>query len=437
MQINTFEYTGEVTPAIERVLRRSETDISGIKPTVEIILAGVRDHGDEALRRFTAEFDKVDLGDRPLRVTDAEREAAIASLDPELKAAMDACAANIRKFHEAQMPTSVWFEEIQPGVFAGEKITPIDTMALYVPRGKGAFPSVMMMLGIPAAVAKVPRVVIVTPPTPDGGVDAATCYGAHLAGHTEIYRIGGAQAIAALAYGTQSVPRADKVLGPGNQYVTAAKRLLSDRIDPGIPAGPSESVILCDETADPDIAARDLLIEAEHGPDSTALLVTHSAAVAEGVAGRLAALADALPEQRRGFIHSVFATYGGIVRTRSLDDSIAFTNLFAPEHLEVLTRDPMAVMQKLKHAGEILLGPHAPITIGNFSLGVNAILPTGGHARTASCLTVHDFTKRTSIGYITEEGYKALAGPALKLADYEGFPSHAAALRYRTARTPS
>ncbi len=437
MDLPVIEYTGAVTPAIERILRRSETDISSIRPAVEAIVDGVRAEGDPALYRYTAAFDKVDLGDRPLRLTDAERDAAIAGLDPALKEAMEACARNIRTFHEAQLPNSLWFEEIHPGVFAGEKITPIDTVALYVPRGKGAFPSVALMLGIPAAVAGVPRPVIVTPPTPDGGVDAATVFAASLAGHDEIYRVGGAQAIAALAFGTDSVPKADKVLGPGNQYVTAAKRLLSDRINPGIPAGPSESVILCDETADPDITARDLLIEAEHGPDSTALLVTHSAALIAAVAERLDDLVDQLPEQRQGFIRSVFSTYGAAIRTRSLDETIEFVNLFAPEHLEVLTAEPMAVLSKLKHAGEILLGPHAPITIGNFSLGVNAILPTGGHARTASCLTIHDFMKRSSIGYITQAGFDSVAKPALVMADYEGFPSHAAALRHRLAHTPS
>ncbi len=431
MNISSYRFEGEVTAGLEKVLRRSEIDISDIFDTIDEVIAHIKADGDKALLEYTAKFDKVDLSDKGFLVSVEEQEAAIATLDDDIKAVIDKCAVNIRKFHEAQMPESLWFEEIEPGVLAGEKATPIDSLGLYVPRGKGAFPSVMLMLGVPAAVAGVPRVVVCTPPTPEGGIDAATAYAAKVAGHSEIYRMGGAQAIAALALGTETVPNVLKVLGPGNSFVTAAKRRLSNVFDVGIPAGPSESIIMCDENADPEIVARDLMIEAEHGPDSSAVLVTHSQDMADKVKALLPGLVSALPAPRNEFCTSVFENYGGIVVTDSLDRSCEFVNLYAPEHLEILVADPMDALGKIHNAGEILLGENSVITIGNFCLGVNAILPTGGNAKTAGCLTVHDFMKRSSIGLINKEGFASLGPVAKKLADYEGFPAHATALSNR------
>ncbi len=434
LDIKTYSYQGEVTEELKPVLRRSEIDISDIFPVIDQVIDDIKAHGDKSLHEYTQKFDKVDLSSKGFRVSEEEQEQLINQLDDDIKQVIDRCAVNIKKFHEAQMPESVWFEEIEPGVLAGEKVTPIDSLGLYVPRGKGAFPSVMLMLGVPAKVAGVPNVVICTPPTPEGGVDAATVYAARVAGHNEIYRMGGAQAIAALALGTETVPTVLKVLGPGNSFVTAAKRRLSNVFDVGIPAGPSESIILCDETADPEIAARDLMIEAEHGPDSSAVLVTHSQQVADKVKALLPDLINALPAPRNEFCTNVFSNYGGIVVTDSLDRSCEFTNLYAPEHLEILCADYMTTLGKIHNAGEILLGENSVITIGNFCLGVNAILPTGGNAKTAGCLTVHDFMKRSSIGLISKQGFDSLGPVAKALADYEGFPAHANALSYRLSK---
>ena len=431
MNINTFRYEGEVTDGLDKILRRSEIDISDIFTTIDQVIEDIKNDGDKALHSYTQKFDKVDLTGKSFRVSEEEQEKLIAELDDDVKQVIDRCAVNIKKFHEAQMPESIWFEEIEPGVLAGEKATPIDSLGLYVPRGKGAFPSVMLMLGIPAKVAGVPKVIVCTPPTPEGGVDAATVYACRVSGHTEIYRMGGAQAIAALALGTETVPNVLKVLGPGNSFVTAAKRRLSNVFDVGIPAGPSESIILCDEAADPEIVARDLMIEAEHGPDSSAVLVTHSVENADAVKALLPDLTNKLPAPRNEFVTNVFANYGGVVITDSLERSCEFTNLYAPEHLEILTKDPMDTLGKIHNAGEILLGENSVITIGNFCLGVNAILPTGGNAKTAGCLTVHDFMKRSSIGLISKEGFESLGPTAKALADYEGFPAHANALSYR------
>ncbi|MEK7989412.1 MAG: histidinol dehydrogenase, partial [Thiotrichaceae bacterium] len=353
------------------------------------------------------------------------------NLDKQLKEDICRSAKNIRKFHEAQMPEDYWFKEIEPGIMAGEKSTPIHSIGLYVPRGKGAFPSVMLMLAIPAVVARVPNIAIVTPPTPEGKVDDASLFAARVCGVEHIYKVGGGQAIAALAYGTETIPKVLKVLGPGSSYVSAAKRILSDIFDVGTPAGPSESIILCDAKADPKIAALDLLIEAEHGPDSCALLVTDSEQLANEVETLIPALIDDLPEERQNYCKAVLSGYGGIVIAENMDAAIDFVNEFAPEHLEVLVEEPFSAMQKIVNAGEMLLGPYSPITIGNFSLGVNAILPTGGFAKTVSCVTVHDFLKRTSIGYLTKEGYASIAESSRRFAECEGFVSHANAIAKR------
>lgn len=431
MKIN-FHHLEKLTPAErQKILRRSETDISTLIETVRPILDGVRRQGDQALLEYSEKFDGVTLSASDLKVTPEEFARAEQNLEPEVKEVIETSARNIRKFHQAQMPEEMWFHDVAPGILAGEKITPITSVGLYVPRGKGCFPSVMLMLATPATIAGVPRVVVTTPPTAEGTVDDASLYAAKICGIEHIYKVGGAQAIAALAHGTETVPKVDKVLGPGNMYVSAAKRILYGVIDVGTPAGPSEAIILADETTDPKIAALDLLVEAEHGPDSAALLVTPSAELASKVQDLLPELVADLPEERRGYCTKVLSGYGGIVLCPDLESAIEFVNDFAPEHLEVLVEEPMAVLSKIKNAGEILLGKYSPITLGNFSLGVNAILPTGGFARTFSCVTVFDYLKRSSIGYVTREGYDRIKDTARIFADYEGFPSHANAITQR------
>lgn len=418
----------------QRLLRRAEVQIDELIEYVRPILAAVRERGDEALLEFTAKFDRVQLNPNKLRVSRAEIAEAHTKLDPRVRAALEYAIANVRSFHAKQMPHEQWFSEVAPGVIAGEQITPITSVGLYVPRGKGSFPSVMYMLATPASIAGVPRIVVCTPPAPDGSVDAASLVAADLCGVHEIYRVGGAQALAALAYGTASIARVHKLTGPGSGYVAAAKRLLHGTIDVGLPAGPSESIILADDSADPELLARDLLIEQEHGPDSSSLLVTSSRAIAEAVLRILPATIAALPEPRQTFVRTGLESTsgtGGIVLTASMDEAIAFTNEYAPEHLEVQTREPFAILPRLKNAGEILIGPYTPFSAGNYAVGTNAILPTGGFAHTFSCTSVHDFLKRTGIAYVTAEGYPAISEAVHTLAEFEGFPAHASAVRDR------
>src|SRR5579885_2232566 len=434
--IHFYELSGMSKEQRVRLLRRAELQIDALIEAVLPIVRAVRERGDEALLEFTARFDKVQLAPDQLRVSHEEIQRAYDILDKDIYSALMQAIYNVRVFHERQMPHEQWFTLIEPGVTAGEKITPISSVGLYVPRGKGAFPSVMYMLATPASVAGVPRIVVCTPPGPDGAIDPASLVAATECGVDEIYRVGGAQAIAALAYGTSTIARVRKITGPGSGYIAAAKRLLYGTVDIGLPAGPSESILLADESAEPELVARDLLIEAEHGPDSSSLLVTDSRALIEAVMSLLPRKIAELPEWRQNFCRAGFEGEkgtGGLVLAGSMREAVDFVNEYAPEHLEVHVREPFALLPELKNAGEILLGAHTPTCIGNYSLGTNAILPTGGFAHTFSCTSVFDFLKRTGVGYLTAEGYAALSEPTRRLAEFEGFPAHASAVTARPA----
>lgn len=415
-----------VPPAL---LNRKVADLSAFCDQARPIIDAVRLEGDAALLRFARLHDGVTAAQMSIRTPPSEFTAALREVPAEVTRAIVHAIDNIRRFHAAQKPHEMWLKEIEPGVWAGDRYVPIDSVACYVPRGKGSFPSVLNMTAIPALVAGVPRTIVITPPRPDGRVDPGTLVAAHHVGITEVYKCGGAQAVSAVAFGTESVPKCLKIVGPGSPWVLAAKRLLSDVIDPGIPAGPSESIVLADETADGALAALDLLIEAEHGPDSSAYLLTTCARVA-------AAALEALPDywrqmdpQRADFSRRVLTgESGGIIVVRDMAGAVAFVNEFAPEHLELLVAEPMAVLGRIRNAGEVLLGKYTPITLGNYLLGVNAVLPTGRHARTVSPLSVFDFMKRISVGQVTESGYERLARDAGTLATYEGFDAHARAV---------
>lgn len=410
--------------------RRSEADLSFFLERVQPIIDAVRSDGDAALVRFGRELDKaLPLTRESLKASEAEFEEAFGLVDNDVIEAIRFGIANIRSFHEEQAPEPMWLKEVRPGAFAGDRFTPINSVALYVPRGKGAFPSVTMMTSVPGVVAGVPNLAIFTPPGPDGKVDAATLVAAQLAGVRTVYKVGGAQAVAAAAFGTETVRKAQKIVGPGSPWVVAAKRLLAGMIDPGLPAGPSEAMILADSTVHGGMAALDLLIEAEHGPDSSAWLVTDSERV---VAEALSALPEhwkRMTPQRVEFSQKVLTgRSGGIVLAQSMQDACRFVNEYAPEHLEILSTKPFEYLGDITEAAEILMGPHTPISIGNFALGPNAVLPTSRGASTYGPLSVADFVRRSSIGFVTAKGYPELARAAHKLAEYEGFSSHANAV---------
>ncbi len=413
----------------DALLRRTESDLGRYLAAAESIVKAVRDEGDRALVRFARDLDKAAITADGIKARPEDFEAASAALDPALLEAIAFAAENIRRFHQGQMPESMRLNEIRPGVFCGEKVTPIPSVACYVPRGKGAFPSVVLMTTIPAVVAGVPQVFVLTPPGPDGRVDDATLVAARHAGVNEVYKCGGAQAVAAAAYGTETVPRADKIVGPGSPWVVAAKRLLADEIDPGTPAGPSESIIFADDSADGRLAALDLIIESEHGPDSSAFLLTTSRHVAQQAQEAIPSYWESLGETRRTFSQTVLCgPRGGILLATGTQEAIGFINDYAPEHLMIHSDEPFQYLGAVRHAGEILLGRHTPLTLGNYLLGPNAVLPTSGAARTHSPLCVHDFLKTTGIGYVTAGAYDQLAENAHRLAVYEGFDGHALAV---------
>ena len=424
-----YEYASLSSAEREALLKRSEADLSGFIEKVKPILEAVRTEGDAAVARFGRELDKAELSEDRIKVTPAEFDNAFKLVDQTVIDAIQFGIDNIRSFHEEQRPETMTLKEIRPGAFAGDRFTPIQSVALYVPRGKGSFPSVTMMTSVPAVVAGVPDLAIVTPPAPDGSVDAATLVAARLAGVETVYKVGGAQAVAAVTYGTQTIKPALKIVGPGSPWVVAAKRLLSGVIDTGLPAGPSEAMIFADDTVHGGLAALDLLIEAEHGPDSSAYLVTHSRRVAEEALAALPEHWARMSELRVAFSKAVITgKTGGIVLTSSLEESYAFVNAYAPEHLEILSTDPFAHLGKITEAAEILMGPYTPVSIGNFGLGPNAVLPTSRWARTYGPLSVTDFVKRSSIGYVTKSAYPKFAAQAKTLAEYEGFSSHAIAV---------
>ncbi|MFC1659383.1 histidinol dehydrogenase [Pseudomonadota bacterium] len=433
MKINIYKWKEIVGSLKEEILKRSEAEITDVKAIVEPIIDDIRQNGDDAVIKYAKKFDNATLTKNTIKATEKEFEDAEKRLEIDLKKAILKCLNNVKSHHEEQMQRveKQWMQKVEPGVWAGEKITPINSVGLYVPRGKGCFPSVMYMLSVPAVVAEVPMISICTPPTQEGGVDDATLFIAKTLGIENVYKVGGAQAIATLACGTETIQKVDKVVGPGNAFVAAAKRMLSDKIDVGMPAGPSEALIFADETANPQNTALDMINEAEHGPDSASILLTDSEGFAKKVEPFLRKFISELPEMRRKFCETVFSKYGGIIIFDSKKDIVDFCNEYAVEHLILKVKNPNEILPKLKNCGEILIGELTPITLGNFGIGVNAILPTGGHAKTHSCTSVWDFLKRTSLAYVNKKGYDSIKDSVLKISDYEGFSGHSDVLRKR------
>jgi histidinol dehydrogenase len=411
------------------LLKRADQDLSAIMEPAKRIVDAVKAEGDAALIRFAKEFDKAEIAPGQLACSEAEFDEAFRLVEQPVIDAISFAVDNIRRFHEQQRPEESWMKEIQPGVFAGDRWHAIPSVALYVPRGKGAFPSVTMMTSVPAGVAGVRDIAILTPPTNEGKADAATLVAARIAGVKTVYKTGGAQAVAAAAFGTQSIGKKTKIVGPGSPWVVAAKRLVADVIDVGLPAGPSESIVLADDSADGRLAALDLLIEAEHGDDSSAYLVTTSRKVAEDAIAAIPDYWKDMGAQRVAYTQAVLGgARGGVLLVDSIEEAYAFINDYAPEHLEILSDEPFRHLGFIHNAAEVLLGNHSPFMLGNFVIGSNCVLPTGGAAKTFGPLSVTDFMKRSSFGYVTSTGYPLMARHAKVLAVYEGFDAHANAV---------
>jgi len=400
---------------------------------VRRILERVREAGDSALRAFTAEFDGVELAG--FAVSEREFEQAETSLDDEARSAIDTAIANVRRFHEAQGARDIDIETM-PGVRCQRVSRPIEQVGLYVPAGSAPLPSAAIMLAVPAGIAGCRRRVLCTPPRSDGSADAAVLAAARRAGISEVLKIGGAQAIAALAYGTESIARVDKIFGPGNAFVTAAKSLVAG--EPGgaaidMPAGPSEVLVIADDEARADFVASDLLSQAEHGPDSQVVLLATSAALAGRVLEELGVQLAAL--DRREIAAQALAN-SRIIVCEDLDDAIAISNRYAPEHLIVQVHEPRRLLPKISNAGSVFLGPWTPESVGDYCSGTNHVLPTYGAARAVSGLGVEDFMRRMTVQELTADGLQALAPAVTGLARLEGLDAHAAAVTVRLARSP-
>ncbi|MEM2961918.1 MAG: histidinol dehydrogenase [Candidatus Bathyarchaeia archaeon] len=419
---------------LEQLKRRSLMEISEISDKVMEIIDQVRRRGDEALKEYTLRFDGAEIKD--LKVKDEEFERAKERLPSKVRGFLIHAARNIRRFHEAQRPCSSWFMEVDDGVILGQIATPIHSVGLYVPGGRGSFPSTALMAVIPAQVAGVEEIHICTPPKPDGEVDDATLVAADMLGVRNVYKVGGAQAIAAMAFGTQTIPRVDKIVGPGGIWIAAAKKLASiySNVEIEFIAGPSENLILADESADPIYVAADLLIEPEHGSDSAGIVVTTSMRLAEEVQREVEKLIGELPDQpipRRRFAVEALGKYGAIIVCKDMDEAISFVNEYSVEHLEIIAEDPFHILKRVRNAGSIYLGEYSPSSVGCYAAGVNHILPTGQGARVHSSLSVDHFMKKTDFTFLDRKGLRSLRETVTGLAEYEGFPQHGKAVELR------
>lgn len=408
-------------------LRRTiDTGTEDQRKIVQSIIATVREEGDSALFSYTEKFDRVKLSN--LKVTEEEFTAAYETLDEELVEIIREAAANIRAFHEKQKRES-WISYDDNGTMLGQKITALDAVGVYVPGGTAAYPSSVLMNVIPAQVAGVKRIVITSPPNEQGTLPAGVLVAAKELGISEIYKVGGAQAIAALAYGTETIAAVDKIMGPGNIFVALAKREVFGIVDIDMIAGPSEIVVLADETAKPNEIAADLLSQAEHDKNSSSILVTTSMKQAEEVKAEVEKQVETLP--RKEIAKASVEAYGHIYVADDLETAIAVVNELAPEHLEVLTENPLGSLNDIRHAGAIFLGRYSSEPVGDYFAGPNHVLPTNGTARFSSPLNVDDFMKKSSIISYSEKAFLNNYSKVAKLARLEGLEAHARAMEER------
>ena len=421
-RIDLRGFTGDLS----EVLPRPETPTGGPVDVVRDILAAVAKRGDAAVREYTSRFDGVELDS--LVVADAELAAAMERIEPDLQAALELAADRIAAYHQAQMPADVMVE--QPGVSIRGMHRAVERAACYVPGGRAVYPSTVLMTAVPAQVAGVEQIVVCVPPGPDGKVPDIVLAAAKIAGAHEVVSVGGAQAIGAVAHGTESIRPVDVIVGPGNIYVALAKQEVAGTVSvPSSFAGPSEVVVVADGTDPADFAAVDVILQAEHGPDGLAWFVTWNDAFADEVTASIERLVADAP--RRAEIESTLSASGMVVVTDSPEQAMAVSNFIAPEHLEIQTADNEALVAMVRNAGAVFCGRYAPASLGDYVAGPSHVLPTNGTARFASALTVHDFMKDVHIVFVEQEGLEAMGDAVEALAGAEGLDAHAASIRLR------
>lgn len=407
---------------IEGWVAGRRSSLAGARTTAAAIIERVKSGGDQALRDLSREFDHVEL--ETLAVTEEEREAAFESVDSRLTEALIEAEARITAFHELQRPQGLWLSEVEPGITLGVRTTPLARIGAYVPGGRAAYPSTALMCTVPARVAGVSSICCCSPPP----IHPLTLVALEIAGVDEVYRVGGAQAIAAMALGTETIAPVQKVVGPGNVYVTAAKQLLQDQVEIDFPAGPSEVAIVADATADPRFVAADVFAQVEHDPHAAAVLVTTDLGVAGAVGIAVEEMAASSPRREiaeQALVHS------GYVVVDSLQDAAQAIDRIAPEHLSIQVADPLAMLMSVRNAGSIFLGPYSPVACGDYAAGTNHVLPTAGHAATRSGLDVRHFCKTSTVQQLSREGLEAIAETVEAIATAEGLAAHAASVRVR------
>ena len=424
-----FSETGFET-AFRTISERGETTPAGILATVEEILADVRERGDAALCEYTERFDRLKLDATALEVSAAEIDQALATVDPDTLATLQLAADRIASFHRRQKEET-WISEDEPDIRLGQVVTPLDRVGIYVPGGKAAYPSSVLMNAVPAKVAGVGEIIMVVP-MPDGVVNPYVLAAAHLAGVDRIFKIGGAQAVAALAYGTASIPKVDKITGPGNIYVATAKRLVFGTVDIDMIAGPSEILVINDGSGEPAHIAADLLSQAEHDELAASILITTDEPFGRRVADELETQIASL--SRAAIARQSIDNYGAVIVARNLSEAVEFSNRIAPEHLELAVAEPFALLPQIRHAGAIFPGHSTPEAAGNYLAGPNHTLPTGGTARFFSPLGTEDFVKKSSLISFTEEGLERLGQSIVKLAELKGLEAHARSVAIRLGK---
>lgn len=413
---------------LENLLKRSPNNYGQFADAVNEILDNVKKNGDRALFEYTHKFDKAQINENNILVTKEEIDEAYEQMDDELLGVIRRAIANIKKYHEKQKRNS-WIDCDEEGIILGQKVTPLESVGVYVPGGKAAYPSSVLMNVIPAKVAGVKRIAMVTPPNAQGKVYYNTLVAANEAGVTEIYKVGGAQAIAALAYGTKSIKKVDKVVGPGNIYVALAKKAVYGHVSIDSIAGPSEILVLADETANPRFVAADLLSQAEHDEMASAILVTTSKDLATKVSEEIDKFVQVLA--RKNILEKSLENYGYILIAQSMEDAIDTANEIASEHLEIVTKDPFNTMTKIKNAGAIFLGEYSSEPLGDYFAGPNHILPTNGTAKFFSPLNLDDFVKKSSIISYSRQALEPVSDDIIKFAKSEGLTAHANSIAVR------
>ena len=427
--MRTVKLTKESTKDIlENLLKRSPNNYGKFESTVAQILDKVKNEGDAALFAYTKEFDKADVTKETIRVTDAEIEEAYEQIDPALLGVIRKALVNIRKYHEKQIQNS-WFTSETNGTMLGQKVTPLNRVGVYVPGGKAVYPSSVLMNIVPAKVAGVPHIVMTTPPGKDGKVCASTLVAAKEAGANEIYKVGGAQAIGALAFGTESIPKVDKIVGPGNIFVALAKKAVYGYVSIDSIAGPSEILVLADETANPHFVAADLLSQAEHDELACAILITTSEEFAAKVDEEVKGFVEVL--SRKEIIQKSLDNFGYILIAEDMDEAIEAANEIAPEHMEIVTANPFEDMMKVKNAGAIFIGEYSSEPLGDYFAGPNHVLPTNGTAKFFSALSVDDFIKKSSIVYYSKAALRDIHKDIIQFATSEQLTAHANSIAVR------